>query len=196
MIDLRDASLIDFLPESISSDPEIIALSLAIDPELRDVGAAIIEAVILPRIADLEEPILNELAWAFNLNSLQIWDVATIEGKRALLVNIFQIRKKSGTRFAVRRVFDLMSVVGEVVEWFEEGAAPYTYRLRIFVDQVGITLSQQTQISELTHRFEPTRCQLSEFAVESDRAATVVVRSAVTSGRHSTIQFWDQEPIV
>jgi len=189
MIDLRDVSLLDFLPESIASDPDIIALSLAIDPELRAVGAAIIEAVILPRISDLEDPILDELAWAFRLNRLQIWDEATTEGKRALLVNIFAIRKKSGTRFAVRRVFDLLSVVGELVEWFEEGAAPYTYRLRLFVVDVGITRDQLVQIGELTHRFAPTRSQLSEFAVEANPSGPVLPYVATTVGRHTTIQF-------
>ncbi len=189
MIDLRNVSLLDFLPESISSDEDIIALSLAIDPELRAVGAAIIEAVILPRIADLSEEILNELAWGFNLNSLQLWDVATIDGKRSLLVNIFAIRKKSGTKFAVRRIFDLMSVVGSVIEWFEESADPYTYRLRLFVDEVGITLAQLVQISELTHRFESTRSYLREYAVESDRSAPTVIYPATTIGRHVTIEF-------
>jgi phage tail P2-like protein len=189
MIDLRNVSLLDFLPESIASDPDIIAISLAIDPELRSVGAAIIEAVILPRIAELEDPILNELAWAFRLNRLQIWDDATTEGKRALLANIFAIRKKSGTRFSVRRVFDLLSVVGSVVEWWEEGAPAYTYRLRLFVDQIGITLAQLTQIGELTHRFAPTRAQLSEFAVESNRSTQVRLYTAVTVGRHTTIEF-------
>jgi phage tail P2-like protein len=189
MIDLRDASLLDFLPESIASDAEIIALSLAIDPELQNVGAAIIEAVILPRIADLSEEILEELAWAFRLNQLLLWDASTLDGKRALLVNIFQVRKKSGTRFAVRRVFDLMSVVGSVVEWWEEGAAPYTYRLRLFVEEVGITLDQLLQIDELTHRFAPTRCQLSEFAVESSKAAPLLIYPAVTVGIHTEIAF-------
>ncbi len=188
-IDLRDASLLDFVPEVIASDLEVIAISLAIDPELQSVGAAIIEANILPRISEQPEWVLDELAWAFRLNQLQIWDTATIEGKRALLVNIFEVLKKSGTRFAVRRVFDLMSVVGEVVEWFEEAAAPYTYRLRLFVDEIGITLEQQLQISELTHRFESARSQLTEFAVESDRSAPMPVYAAVTTGRHVTISF-------
>lgn len=199
MIDLRDVSLLDFLPESIASDPEIIALSLAIDPELRDVGAAIIEAVILPRIAQIDDPILNELAWAFRLNRLQIWDDATTEGKRALLVNIFAIRKKSGTRFAVRRVFDLMSVTGIVVEWFEDiidlggpepvTPLPYTYRLRLFADDTGITRAQLLQINELTRRFAPTRSRLREFAVESDSRAALTLQPATTVGRHTTIQF-------
>jgi phage tail P2-like protein len=189
MIDVRDASLIDFVPESIASDPEIIALSLALDPELRAVGAAIVEAIILPRIGELEDPVLDELAWAFRLNRLQIWDSATTAGKRALLRNIFAIRRRSGTRYAVRRVFDLVSVVGRVIEWFEEGGAPYTYRLRLFVDEVGITLAQLQQIKELTYRFAPTRCQLSEFAVESDRTAVAQVRAVSTVGLHVTIPF-------
>jgi phage tail P2-like protein len=191
MIDLRDAalSLLDFLPESIASDPEIIALSLALDPELRDVGAAIIEAVILPRIAELDDDILDELAWAFRLNRLQIWDVATTDGKRALLVNVFAIRKKSGTRFSIRRVFDLLTVVGRVIEWWEEGAPAYTYRLRLFVDEIGITESQLVQVGELTHRFAPTRALLSEFAVESSRTGPAYPYSAVTVGRHTEISF-------
>lgn len=191
MISLGDAglSLLDFLPESIAADAEIVALSLAIDPELRNVGAAIIEAVILPRIAELEDPILDELAWAFRLNRLQIWDEATTDGKRALLVNIFAIRKKSGTRFSVRRVFDLLSVVGNVIEWFEEGAAAYTYRLRLLVSDVGITRDQLVQIGELVRRFAPTRTKLSEFATEADSSGTAYLYPAVTVGRHTTISY-------
>ncbi len=191
MIDLRDPtlSLLDFCPDSIKSDPEIIALSQAIDLELRAVSQAIIEAVILPRISELPASIIEELGWAFRLNRLQIWDSATPAGKKALLVNIFAIRKKSGTRFSVRRVFDLMSVTGEVVEWFEEAAAPYTYRLRLFVTTVGITLEQMLQIAELTHRFAPTRCQLSEFGIEMDATAPTIACSALTVGRHVTIAY-------
>lgn len=189
MIDLRSASIIDFLPPSLRTDPEVLALALALDPELQEVSEAIVNAIILPRIDNLDETILDELAWAFRFDRLQIWDVATIEGKRALLKNVFAIRKKSGTRFAVRRVFDLMELVGQVVEWFEEDAAPGTYRLRLFVDEVGITLLQLIQISELTHRFARASAQLSEFAVESDRPAPLFIHPAVTVGRHTTISF-------
>lgn len=188
-IDDADLSLVDFLPESIASDPEIIALSLAIDPELRDVGAAIIEANILPRIAELEDDILDELAWAFRINRLQIWDVATTAQKRTLLADIFAIRKKSGTRFSITRVLGLVSVVGSVVEWWEEGAAPYTWRLRLFAGGVGVTVAQLVQIGELVRRFAPTRAKLSEFAVEDDSTAQVYPYVAVTVGRHVEIPF-------
>lgn len=188
-IDLRDASLLDFVPESIASDEEIIALSLAIDPELRDVGAAIVEAIIMPRISEQPEDVLDALAWGFRLNELQLWDSATVEGKRALLVNIFAIRKKSGTRFAVRRIFDLLSVTGQVVEWFEEGGPAFSYRLVILVTDVGVTAEQLGQIPELTHRFEPARAWLREIAVQSNQEGSLFLYPALTVGRHVTIPF-------
>lgn len=189
MIDIRDASLFDFLPESIASDPDIIALSKAIDPELQAIGAALIEAVILPRVNELSEAILDELAWAFRFNRLRIWDSASIEKKRTLLVNVFAIRKKSGTLFSIRRVFGLVSVVGIVVEWFQEAAAPYTYRLRLFAEDVGMTREQILEIEELRRRFAPTRCLMREFAVEDDRRAPLRLRLAAVGGRHVEISF-------
>jgi phage tail P2-like protein len=191
MIDLRDASLIDFLPESIAQDSEIFALSLAIDPEMRDVGAAIIEAAVLPRIAELPETILNELGWAFRLTELTLWDTATADGKRGLLVNIFAIRKKSGTRFAVRRIFDLLSVVGSVIEWFEDSPIrpAFTYRIVLTVTDTELALATLLQIPELTNRFAPTRANLSEVAVATDRLGSLLPYVATVHGRETTIQF-------
>jgi phage tail P2-like protein len=193
MIDLRDTylTLLDFVPESIITDSEIVALSVAIDPELRSVGASIIEAVILPNIGQLPEPILDELAWAFRLNELQLWDDADIDGKRALLVNIFAIRKKSGTRFAVRRIFDLLSVIGTLTEWWEEDTPtfPFTYKIQITATDVAIVFATLLQISELTHRFAPARAALAELSVAGESRAPVVLYPALMVGRDVTIPF-------
>lgn len=195
MIDLRSANLVDFLPDSIAGDAEIVALSLAINPELRAVGAAIVEATILPRIAELSEPVLDALAWGFRLNELQLWVDATgatsvIEAKRAMLAGWFATAKKSGTVYAVRKIFDLIGATGDVIEWFEESAAPpYTYRMRVDVTEDGITLAQLTQIPELLHRFAPARCQMSELGVETNRRAPLLLYPATTIGIHMTIPF-------
>ena len=84
MIDLRSARLIDFVPESIASDPEVVALCAALDPQMQAVSSAIVEAIILPRIAELEEPVLDAVAWGFKLDRLRVWDVA--QGREADVV--------------------------------------------------------------------------------------------------------------
>lgn len=189
MIDLRNVSLLDFVPESIKFDPDIIALSLSLDPELRDVGAAIIEALILPRISELDEPVLNEIAWACRFNELHVWDLLSVAGKRNLLAGVFDLRRRSGTKYAVRRIFDALFFVAKVIEWFEEGETPYTYRIRVFLDEVGIDLDQEIAITEWVHRFGRSSAKLRELAVESDRRAPLIIHPAVTVGRHTTIAF-------
>jgi phage tail P2-like protein len=193
-LDVRTASLLDFVPESIARDEEIIAISLAIDPELREVGAAIIEAVILPRIDSVPEEILDALAWGFRLNELQLWvdaagDALRVTAKRDLLKNIFVVLKKSGTPYALRRMIDLIGVTATIIEWFEEAAAPHTYRIRIAIDQIGVTLAQLLQVPDLTHRFARASQKMSQLAVESDRLGLLRLYPAATVGRHVEIQF-------
>lgn len=189
MIDVRAISVLDVTPESIKSDPEIIALSRALDTELHAVAMAIIEANILPRIDELDDPVLDEIAWAVRLNELQLWDNATTAAKRTLLKNIFAILKKSGTRYSIRRIFDVMSVVGTVVEWWEEAQTPNTYRLRLFVDDVGVSLQQQLEITELVLRFGRASQKLREFAIESNRTALLTLAAAPEAGIHITVDF-------
>lgn len=192
MIDLLSPSLslVDFLPDSIASDEDVIALSRAIDPELRAVAAAVSEAIIWPNIAQLPAPVIEILGHDTRLDELQIWDTATLDGRRALLANIFAIRKRSGTRFAVRRIFDLLSVVGSLVEWWEEGAPHDTYRIRLTVaGDPGITKAQLLQIPELLHRFARASQQLTELAVEADERGQLTIYPVGATGRHVTIQF-------
>lgn len=189
-LDLRTLSLVDLLPPAIASDEDIIALSLALDPELRAVSAAIEEAIIWPNVDNLPEAVLDVLAWDCRLNELQIWDDATLAGKRALLKNIFAIRKKSGTRYAVRRIFDLLSVVGELIEWWQEGASHDTYRIRLHVEgDPGLTLHQLQQIPELLARFARTSQSLSELAVESNTPAPLALGCVPCVGVHMVIGF-------
>jgi phage tail P2-like protein len=189
MIDIRYAELLDFCPESIRNDPNVIALSRAIDLEQRAVAEATIEANILARIPDLDEPVLDEIAWSCRFVTLQVWDLLSVAGKRTLLSGVFHLRKRSGTKYAVMRVFSALALVAQLVEWFEESEAPYTYRIRITVDEIGLSLSQEVAVYEWVRRFERASAKLREIAVQSDRVAPVGIASAPESGRHVEISY-------
>lgn len=198
MIDLRDIgrqgsgtvhSFLEFVPDSIRNDPEIIALSQAIEPEMHFVATAINEAIALPRIAELDDPILDEIAWGFRLNELTLWTDATTEGKRRLLAQIMIIMKRSGTVFAVKRIFDLLQLTGRIVEWFEEAAPAYTYRIIIDASEIGITLHVLQQIPELTYRFAPASRLMSQLAVEGNVSGQLLPYPVVGMGQIITIPF-------
>lgn len=187
MIDLRDAQLLDFVPESIRSDPEVIAICEALDPELQAVSDSIVEAIILPRISALTEPVLDEIGWMMRLDRLRAWDVADVAGKRRLLANILDLRRRAGTRYAVRRVFDLLLLTATVIEWWEEAATPHTYRIEVDAAEDGVTLLELQQVPDMAKRFARTSQRLSQFAVTLTRTGTVYVYPAHTFGILSTI---------
>jgi phage tail P2-like protein len=200
MIDLRSPtlSLLDFLPSSIKSEPEIVAMSKALDPEIRAVVAAIAEANILPRIDDQPEWVLDELAWAFKIDELLAWSAidangfpvqAPISGKRAILRNIIALQRKAGTRWAVRRVVELLGVTARLIEWFVDGGDPYTYRLEVTVTDEPLTEIQQQAVIEIAKRFAPVRSRMSDFSVVAEQSGPLSLRAIPTSGRHVTIEF-------
>jgi phage tail P2-like protein len=189
MIDIRTASLIDSVPESIRDESEIVALSAAIDTELRAVSVATAEANIWSRIEAQPVAVLDEIAWSMRLNELLIWDHTTLAKKRALLTRIFMVRKKSGTPFTLKRVLDLIENRYAITEWWQENATPHTYRLRIFADEIGITRSTLISVPEIVRRFARASQKLSELAVEVDSPGTLFMYPALTVGTHTTIRF-------
>jgi phage tail P2-like protein len=189
MIDIRTANLIDIVPASIKSDPEIVAISAAINPEVRAVAVAADEANILARIDAQPESVLDAIAWGMRLNELQVWDVATVARKRTILKGILKLRKKSGTPYTVRQMLSLLENRSELVEWWEEDAAANTYRVRLFADDLGVTIETLEQCGEVLHRFERASQGRSELAVEADSEGTLHMYPALTIGRHTTIAF-------
>lgn len=182
-----EITLLTYLPDSLATDAEVIAIATAIDPELRGVGASLVEAVVMPRIDQQTEAVLDALAWSFRFNELQLWESGTLDGKRRMMVGIFETRKKSGTKYALSRMFEMIGVTIRVVEWFEEAAPPYTYRVIITITDTGVTLAQLLQVGELRLRFAPARCQMSELAVESDRLGPVLIYPVQEVGLHVEI---------
>lgn len=187
--DIRDASILDVLPESIASDPDIVALARAIDPELRDIADSIVEAIIMPRLDAVPEWVLDEVAWSMRLAELALWDRAPVEGKRAILRNVFAVRKRSGTRYAVRRIFDLLTLTATIVEWWEEGAAPHTYRIRVDASLPGITLDTLLKLRTLLLRFARASQQLTELGVESNQRGVLRCFSSLGIGHHIEISY-------
>jgi len=162
MIDLRTARLIDFVPESIAGDPEVVALCAALDPQHQAVSSAIVETIILARIADLDEPVLDAVAWGFKLDRLRAWDLATVAQKRLLLAGAVFYLRRSGTPAAIRWVLRCFPWATQLIEWYAEGAANQTWRLIINHNGSEVSRDQVVALEELVHRFGRTAAHLEE----------------------------------
>jgi len=66
--DITQIKLIDLVPPSIRDDQKVQAAAAAIDKELQAVTANISQTILIARIDELSEPVLDLLAWQFHVD--------------------------------------------------------------------------------------------------------------------------------
>lgn len=80
------------------------------------------------------------LAWAF---SVDVWDAGWPDAvKRSVIAASADIHRKKGTAGAVRAALAATGVPSEIIEWWEEGGTPHTFR--IAVDVAALTARGET----------------------------------------------------
>lgn len=153
---IDQVALSELLPSSISSDSQAQAASDAVQPQLNSIGSSIPLIELYRQIDTLAEPILRMLAWENRVFGAE-WALArTIEDKRALVKGSFELNKRRGTLWAVERVFELLRLKADIVEWWEEGGQPATFRIAILdVSGRGILESELSLIDELIYTYKP-----------------------------------------
>jgi phage tail P2-like protein len=129
MIDLKNLKLSDILPSSISDDPQIKSMAEALDPELQSVSFDTREALIVSRIDELPENVLNLLAWQWHVDFYEP-ELLPVEMKRSLIKNSIVWHRKKGTLWAVKQILRDLGLEPTIREWYEmDGAKPYTFAI-------------------------------------------------------------------
>lgn len=126
--DLLTLSLADIIPSSIADDSNVQAIVRAVDPELQNVSHAIRETLILSRIDELPESVVDLLAWQWHVDFYEL--ARTLEMKRATVKDSIPWHRKKGTRWAILKALEMIGVKGTFIPWWEvPGAKPYTFAI-------------------------------------------------------------------
>ena len=126
--ELLELSLLDILPSSIADDPNVQAIAQSIDPEMQSVSRDIRETLILSRIDELTEPVVDLLAWQWHVDFYEL--ARTLEMKRAMVKGSIPWHRKKGTRWAILKSLEMLGVKGTFIPWWEvPGAEPYTFAI-------------------------------------------------------------------
>lgn len=171
MINANDLQLKEILPGSISQDKQVIAACDALQPQINSINTAIPDIEIYRRIDELPEPILRMLAVENRVFSFE-WQLAeTIEAKRELVKNSFDLNKRRGTRWAVERVLGLLDIEFDLKEWFEYGGTPYCFTIDIASTNQTLTADKIRAIFGLVNNYRPLRTNMERFAIltEADK---------------------------
>ena len=154
------------LPPVLRNNSRMIALGQVVAEELSDRMSEIEKAAIYPRIDELDETLLDILAYDFKVDWYG-YDYP-LETKRALLKSSFYIHRHLGTKGAVEAAIQSVYPKSIVEEWFDyvEGRQPL-----YFPHCVG--------------RIDPRRAGEQHRPFEGGKP---VQKSAQPSGRHHVPQ--------
>ena len=126
--DLQSVSLLDILPPNLLADKQIHAAARALDDELQKITAATRNTLLLPRLDELPEEVIDLLAWQWHVDFYEPVGM-DIETKRRLIKNSIAWHRIKGTPAAVEEVVSAVFDTSHVQEWFEYGGKPYHFKV-------------------------------------------------------------------
>lgn len=129
MIDIRNITLLDILPDSLKKDPDFLAMAEAMTPEFQEISEAITETLLMPRINELPENVVDLLAWEKHVDFY--YPDLPIEQKRELVKNAVHWHRKKGTPGAIEDLVRTIFFSGDVQEWWEYGGEPGHFKVII-----------------------------------------------------------------
>jgi len=116
--DLKSVSLLDILPPNLLADKQLYAAARALDDELQKITVATRNALLLPRLDELSEEVIDLLAWQWHVDFYEPVGM-DIETKRKLIKNSIAWHRIKGTPAAVEQVVSAVFDTSHVQECFE-----------------------------------------------------------------------------
>jgi len=183
MTNIYSVSLAGILPESLKSDPQVKALADAITPELQAVSTDIAQCVLLSRIDELPEEVIDLLAWQMHID----WYDATltVEKKRNLIKTSTLIHKTRGTPYAVEQALSTIFDDSWVSEWFNYGGDPYMFKV-VTTDRVISQISIDN-LKKAINSVKNTRSWLESFTIQRDNQNEVYSGGCLHIGKTITL---------
>ena len=128
---------------------------------------------------------LPYLAWAFSVDR---WDESWPESiKRQVVSDAFYIHQHKGTISAIRRVVEPFGFLIRVVEWWNNGEAPGTFRLDIGVQDQGITEETYAELERLISDAKPCSRHLLGMSINLQSGGTFFTGAASYDGDDLTV---------
>jgi phage tail P2-like protein len=185
MRDLQTVDLGDLIPPSIASDPQVQAAVQALNGELQSCTAQIEQTILISRIDELDSDTLDQLAWHYNV--LFYNDGGTLAQKRAAIKRAIYWRRIAGTKAAVLDGIATLQYKPEVIEWWEFGGLPYTFKVVAGVSGKPVTDNIYDQVERVVEMTKNTRSHLVGVTIKSDVEGKVFIGAAAMFGEEIVV---------
>jgi len=138
-------------------------------------------------------PLLPYLAWAWSVDRWdQTWPEET---KRAVVASAQFVHRRKGTIAAIRRVVEPLGYLIRITEWWQNNAAPGTFRLDVGVLETGITEEMYNELERLISDAKPVSRLLTGLTINLDSSGELWAAAACYSGDELTVYPYTSEVI-
>ena len=139
------------LPSSISQDKTVQNICDAISLKVQELNRHAELVLLLPRLDDLSEALIDELAWQYHVDFYN--SASDISEKRALVKQAIAWHRRKGTPAAVEELCTTVFKSAQVREWYEYQGEPYHFR----VEMIREALPDVSVLDSLTRAIFATK---------------------------------------
>lgn len=160
--DIYKISLIDLMPDSIKQDSKIKAAAKAIESQLQTVAAEIDKCLLLSRLNELPENLLDLLAWQWHVDFYEPIGLSIMR-KRELIRHSIAWHRYKGTPTAVEEVIKAAYGNCELKEWHEYGGKPYFFKVAVTLEEESTDKNRWKNVIAAIHSAKNTRSWMEEI---------------------------------
>lgn len=176
MINYYDGQMADIMPGNITRNPEVKALSYALQQACQLLYRYSQKLYIYSRLDEQPEEIIDLLA--VELRTQYYNAELNIETKRSLVRNTLIWYMSAGTPAAVEELVATVFGEGSVSEWYEYGGAPYTFKIKTNAVMMADEIEYFTK---LIKRVKNTRSHLEAIEFNRTTEGTIYAGCAQSS---------------
>lgn len=192
MNSIRDQVVVNLLPQSLKSDPFVVALAEAVEKELKEAYREAERLANFMDVDNLPESVLDHLLWYFHITYDEGAGLAnTIEEKRRLVKNAIKIHRIKGTKKALEMVLEMLDMRGRITEWFEYGGEPYHFRVELLeITNKGLSDDSLALLDRLIEAYKNKRSWLEAINIFLTGKGKIYLASALQAGEQITVYPW------
>lgn len=160
-MDLTNVDLLGLQTSNMKNDPTTIALCAALTPQFQQLATETRLCLIYARVAELDAPALDELAWQMHIDWYDATADVTI--KRQLIKSAIKVHQLRATPAAVEEVIQTYFGDGYVQEWFDYGGLPYMFK--VITSNPAVTAELANQFVMALNSVKNMRSHLEEILI-------------------------------
>lgn len=139
-------------------------------------------------VDNVDASALPLLAEQFHILGNEGWLYAqTEQEKRNLIKNAIELHRYKGTKYALRKVLEILNLNGKIKEWFEYEGNPYHFIVSLDLRNKGFEFTTEEQLMDLIEETKNVRSVMETLEVNLTNQADYRLRTAMITSEEITI---------